>query len=399
MKKQFMLKLRRGKLVEGILKFIFKMFSLLPVKKNSIVFESFLGKQYSDNPKAIYDYIREHHPSYETYWSLSGDNFKQLNDKFNDEAVFLRRFTFQWLYTMARAEYWVTNSRFPLWYPKRKETTYLQTWHGTPLKKLATDMAEVYMPGTTTDVYKRNFVYEAKKWDYLISPNNYSTEIFKRAFQYEGEIVESGYPRNDILINGNQPKNILELKQKMNLPLDKKIILYAPTWRDNKYHSIGKYKLEIQLDLKEMQNRLGEEYIVILRLHYLIAQHIDISNFKEFVYDFSVYQDIAELYLVSDVLITDYSSVFFDYAILKRPILFFVYDLEEYRDELRGFYFDFENEAPGPLVRTTEQLIEEIVKIEKGDFPTNNQDDFFKKFCYLEDGNATKRIVNLLFEQ
>src|SRR5699024_6768720 len=136
--------------------------------------------------------------------------------------------------------------------------------------------------------------------------------------------------------------------------VDKKIILYAPTWRDDDFYSRGNYKFELKLDLEKMQRRLGEEYVVVLRMHYLISSQLDISNFTEFAYDFSDYEDVAELYLVSDILITDYSSVFFDYANLKRPILFFAYDLEKYRDQLRGFYIDIEKELPGPLVKTSE---------------------------------------------
>src|SRR5699024_1481186 len=194
-----------------------------------------------------------------------------------------------------------------------------------------------------------NFLKEARKWDYLISPNAYSTRIFKRAFQFQGSIIESGYPRNDILFRDNHVGTIEKLKVAAHLPLDKKVILYAPTWRDNQFHQVGKYKFNLEMDLNVMKEELGDEYIILLRLHYLVADHIDLSPYGNFVYDFSHYEDINDMYLMSDVLITDYSSVFFDYAILKRPMLFYVYDIEEYRDKLRGFYFDFEEKAPGPL--------------------------------------------------
>src|SRR5699024_9544165 len=116
------------------------------------------------------------------------------------------------------------------------------------------------------------------------------------------------------------------LKRKLNLPLDKKVLLYAPTWRDDEFYSKGNYRFTLQLDLQKMQDELGDEYIILLRMHYVIASQLDIFEFKGFAYDYSDYDDINELYLVSDVLITDYSSVFFDYANLKRPILFYTYD-------------------------------------------------------------------------
>src|SRR5699024_9176499 len=133
---------------------------------------------------------------------------------------------------------------------KSEDNLYLQTWHGTPLKSLAGDMEQVHMPNTTTEKYKKNFYAETQKWDYLVSPNNYSTEIFTNAFWFNNEFLENGYPRNDISYNKNNDRDINHLKSKMNLPLDKKIILYAPTWRDNEFYGKGKYKFNLKLDLE-----------------------------------------------------------------------------------------------------------------------------------------------------
>src|SRR5690606_9640361 len=127
----------------------------------------------------------------------------------------VKRFSIKWLFLMARAEFWVTNSRLPLWIPKSNHTTYVQTWHGTPLKKLAADMEEVHMPGTDIIRYKNNFLKESSKWDYLISPNAYSTEIFKRAFKFNKTVVESGYPRNDFLFRANNKESIHKLKKQV----------------------------------------------------------------------------------------------------------------------------------------------------------------------------------------
>src|SRR5699024_1567020 len=190
-------------------------------------------------------------------------------------------------------------------------------------KKLVFDMDDIYSADPN---YKRNFYEQSRRWDYLSSPNGYSSDIFKRSFLFDKEMLEFGYPRNDILYTRNNAKDIKKLKKKMNIPHDKKVILYAPTWRDDDFIARGKYNFSLKLDLQDMQKRLGDEYIVILRMHYFIANALDIEPFKGFAYDFSTYDDIAELYLISDILITDYSSVFFDYANLKRPILFFTYD-------------------------------------------------------------------------
>ena len=381
-------------MTKKVYKLLFIMIGLLPARKHTIVFESFLGKQFSDNPRAIYEYMKEHYPEYKLYWSVD----PRFIDNFKDKGVnIVPRLSIKWLLIMASAKYWVSNSRMPLWIPKPKHTVYLQTWHGTPLKKLAADMDDVFMPGTNIENYKRNFLKESANWDYLISPNPYSTKIFRRAFAFKKEMIESGYPRNDFLYNANNEKEILALKKKYQIPTDKKVILYAPTWRDDQYFEKGKYKFDLKLDLKQMQEQLGDQYIVLLRLHYLIANHIDVSEYKGFAFDFSHHEDIRELYMVSDLLITDYSSVFFDYANLKRPMIFFVYDIEDYRDRLRGFYFDFEEKAPGPLVKTTEEVIEEINKLEKNKRLPRNFDEFYETFCSWEDGNATKRVVETVW--
>lgn len=374
----------------------FKMAGYLPVKKNLVMFESFLGKQYSCNPRAIYEYLKENRPDLELVWSVDGRSISKFE---NADIPYAKRFSIKWLFKMARARYWVTNSRMPLWIPKAKHTVYFQTWHGTPLKRLAADMDEVHMPGTNTKKYKANFHKESSKWDYLLSPNAYSTEIFRRAFNFQKEVVEVGYPRNDVLYTKNNPDDIKDLKEKLQLPQDKKVILYAPTWRDDQFYGKGRYKFDLELDLLQLKDKFGEDYVIVLRMHYLVAENFDLSPYEGFVFDFSYHGDINELYLVSDIMITDYSSVFFDYANLKRPMLFFVYDIDSYRDKLRGFYFDFETYAPGPLVKTTDEVISAIEKIESDGFEIQSEifDDFYERFCYLESGQSSHKAVQKVF--
>jgi len=363
--KKRLIKIRRSKYVKKILKSMFLAATKLPVRKNTIIFESFSGKQYSDNPKALYLYTKLNYPDYKLYWSFDRNH----KHKFQDENLdILSRFSLKWILTMARSEYWITNSRLPLWIPKPKHTNYIQTWHGTPLKKLGADINEVHMPGTNTTKYKENFLKEASKWDYLISPNRYSTKIYKKAFDFNQTMIEGGYPRNDVLYTKNNKTEVNKIKSKLDIPIDKKVILYAPTWRDNDYYSIGKYKFSLQLDLDKLRHEFEGEFIILLRMHYLVAEKFDLSLYKDFVHDFSAYSDISDLYLISDVLITDYSSVFFDYANLRKPILFFTYDLKKYRDELRGFYFNFEEQAPGPLLKNTNDIITYLKLIQNGDY-------------------------------
>ncbi|MBM0066069.1 CDP-glycerol glycerophosphotransferase family protein [Alkalicoccobacillus gibsonii] len=366
--------------------------SFLPAQKKVVMFESFSGKQYSCNPKAIYEYMVEHNKNYDLLWSVN----KQNKALFDEAGIpYVERFSLKWFVKMSRAGFWVTNSRMPSWILKPAHTTYIQTWHGTPLKRLVADMEEVHMPGTDRESYIKGFHEEAKNWDFLLSPNKYSTDIFKRAFQYQGEVVEVGYPRNDDLIKRNNNKDINDLKQKYNLPKDKKVILYAPTWRDHEYYKPGKYKFKLQLDLNVMKQELGDEYVIILRMHSFVSESFDLKAHSDFVFDFSSGVDITDLYLMSDVLITDYSSVFFDFALLKRPIIFYTYDIELYRGKIRGFYFNLEKEAPGPIAMNTQQV---ILEIKKGDYvPHPNLQPFTERFCYLDKGCSAKETVERIF--
>ena len=352
-------------------------FTKKQVNERKVVFESFLGKNYSDSPKYIYEYLLNSQKDYQYIWI-----FNETGKDIPGNPKQVKRFSLAYYYHLATAKYWVSNARLPLHLKKREETVYLQTWHGTPLKKLANDMDEVSMPGTTTVKYKRNFTKEASNWDYLVSPNAYSTEIFKRAFQFKNEMLNVGYPRNDLLYTHNNEQHIVALKEKLHMPSNKKVILYAPTWRDDEFYEKGKYKFNLQLDLMKMKELLGDEYVVALRLHYLIAENISTEGLEGFAYNLSDYDDISELYLISDILITDYSSVFFDFANLKRPILFFTYDLEKYRDTLRGFYINMETEVPGPLLKTTDDIIESIQNINQIEEQYRDKyDTFYGRFC------------------
>ena len=384
------------RLLKKAYKCCFRLARFLPVNKRLIIFESYHGNQYSCNPRAIYEYLMDNHPEdYEMYWSVN----KKHNKKFIGLNIpYVNRFSLRWLFLLSRARYWVINTRMPLWIKKPRHTIFLQTWHGTPLKKLALDIEEVHMPGTDTEKYKQNFLKESRNWDYLISPNQYSTKIFKSAFDFQKKILETGYPRNDYLMKEYPQKTVTKLKETLGIPKHKKVILYAPTWRDDEYYEKGKYKFELKLNLEKLYKELGNEYVIVLRMHYLVVDSFQLPQYKGFIYDLSEYEDIRELYLISDILITDYSSVFFDYLCLLRPVIFFTYDLEKYRDKLRGFYFDFENEAPGPLVKNTDELLKIIRQLNLSKFkPSDSYLQLHQKICDLEGNESTKKVVNEVF--
>jgi CDP-glycerol glycerophosphotransferase len=382
-------KIRKNKRVFGYYLY-FNYFLKLPIKNNVVLLESFFGKSYSDSPKYIYEYLNKTYPGkYKYVWVMN------KKSKIPHQSTKVKRFSIRYMYYLARSRYFVYNGRQPEWVRKRENTTFLQTWHGTPLKKLVFDQESV---SSASPLYKQQFYNQSRIWDYLVSDNQFSTETFKRAFKFDNEIIESGYPRNDILYSPNKEQLINHIKSNLNIDKTKKVILYAPTWRDDEYYGPGQYKFALKMDLHRMKESLGNEYVLLLRTHYFIADALDVTGLEDFAVNVSKYDDISELYLISDILITDYSSVFFDYANLKRPILFYTYDLEKYRDMLRGFYLDIENEVPGPLLLTDHEVIDAIKNIDDIEYEYRDKYKlFYDRFCNLDDGNASKRIVERVF--
>lgn len=375
-----------------IKEFVYKhIYAEKPLREDVVLLESFFGKSYSDSPKYIFEKLNEMYPGkYKYVWIID----KKTSLPYPAKQI--KRFSFNYFKYLAQSKYIVFNSRQPKFFIKRKGNVFLETWHGTPLKKLVFDMEEVV---SASPMYKKTFYIQSRSWDYLVAANEFSAEVFKRAFVFDKPMLKYGYPRNDILHADNKEEIAAQIKEKTGIPRDKKVILYAPTWRDDEYYESGKYKFDLKLDLKYMREKLSDEYVVILRTHYFIADNIDTAGLENFVFNLSKYDDIAELYLISDILITDYSSVFFDYANLKRPMLFFTYDLDKYRDVLRGFYIDMEKELPGPLLFTTEEIVNAVLNITS----VSNEyagiyDEFYERFCGWEDGHASENCIKAVFK-
>ncbi|HET7627071.1 MAG TPA: CDP-glycerol glycerophosphotransferase family protein [Bacillales bacterium] len=369
---------------EIIRKVGYPLFRWLPMNKKKVVFESYWGRSYSCNPRAIYEYLQQQESDYRCIWVLNNENVP-----INGSGVPVRKNSWKYYYHLATAKYFINNANFPDFYEKRKKAVEVQTLHGTFLKTMGLDV-----PGEAdTPEKRRKFLRRCSRWDYLTSPSRYMTDLVKRCYLYENEVLECGFPRNDVLKQKHSESAEAAIRERLGLPENKRVILYAPTWR-------VRNRFQLQLDLDRMQERLGEDYVVLLRLHYFVSNALDLSDYRGFAYNVSSYGDIQELYLIADMLVTDYSSVMFDYANLNRPMFFFTYDLEYYRDQLRGFYMDLEKEAPGPLVKTTEALIDSIEDIRKYKLEYGERLRKFRaKYCQFETGKASEYVVRKVFDQ
>lgn len=368
------------------------------VDDKTIFFESFGGASASCSPKAIYNYLIENkdYKDYKFIWAFKNTKKDHLIKK-NKNLIIVKSKSKDYYKYLSKSKYWIVNSLLDLSVIKKKNQIYVQCWHGTPLKKLRCDITVTgSVLNTKEEVIKRNNL-DVAKIDYFISPSKYSTEKFTSAFNLknlnkENIIIEKGYPRNDKLINYTQ-NDIKDIKEKLNIKTNKKIILYAPTFRDDEHKSGLGYTYKLNIDFDKLKKELGKDYIILFRAHYFIANSFDFNKYKDFVYNVSDYDDINDLYIISDLLITDYSSVFFDYAILKRPILFYMYDYKNYKTKLRDFYLDLK-ELPGPIIEKQEDLIKDIKQIDK---VFNKYKEYYqtfnKKFNPYEDGKSSIRVV------
>ena len=367
-----------------------------------MIFGCFNGKSYCDSPKAMYKYMLtdDRFKEFNFIWVFKDpDKHKYLEKSKNTKVIYSKGR--QYYKAMAKAKYWIFNYKIPDYIYPKKNQIFVQCWHGTPLKRLGCDLQHFDNALNTLEGMKKRYKKETEKFSYFLSPSEFATEKFISIWNMkevgkEKCVVELGYPRNDFLYNYNND-DIKRIKETLGISnINKKILLYAPTYRDNQHTSGVGYTYKTEVDFNKLKEQLEDKYIILFRSHWLIANSFDFEKYKGFVYNVSDHDDINELYVISDLLITDYSSVFFDYANLKRPILFYMYDLEEYRDDIRGFYLDLK-ELPGPIIRTEEELISKLRELNNSDFYDEKYKKFNQIFNYLDDGKAAKRVVNKIF--
>jgi CDP-glycerol glycerophosphotransferase len=372
-----------------------EVFSRLPVKKRTVVFESHLGKQYSDSPRALYEEMRRQGLDFEAIWSYSGSP-----KEFPKDATLVKRWSLPYLKALAQAEFWVDNQSYPLKLTKRPETTYVQTWHGSALKKMGFDQPSLK---ATTRGQQAEQQRSLDRFDRFLIRSEHDVRTLAKAFRLqEKTLLRVGYPRNDALVRARQKEESLghrersALAAKLGIPDDKTVLLYAPTFRK----AGGRHgRFELPFDVERFADEFGDRYVLLVRSHYL--NHVVLPpTVQGRVIDVSAHHDVTPLLELADALVTDYSSVMFDYALLDRPLVFFTYDYDEYVHEGRGTYFDLLAHAPGPVVRTEDDFREAIKSLDTQalEYATARQ-EFVAKFGEFDRGDAAQSIVNQFFAQ
>ena len=282
----------RGKFNQGIARKVhYRVARRLPLT-DTVFFEAWKGRQYSDSPRAVFEELVRRRDPRRMVWAVE-DHGVETPDGVETVVSGSRAY----YRALGRARWVVSNDSMPKHYAKRDGSRYGQTWHGTPLKRIGFDIENLQMANQN---YLKQFTKEVAKWDALVSPNAYSTEIFRRAFRYDGPVLEIGYPRNDVFHHPEEREaRTAVVRRRLGIEEGRRVILYAPTWRDNEYDKSGRYQFSMKLDLERMYRRFGEDSVLLIRGHQLVASSVDTSMFGGFARNVSHYPDISDLYLVA----------------------------------------------------------------------------------------------------
>jgi CDP-glycerol glycerophosphotransferase len=349
------------------------------------VYNSFEGR-YSDSPRVLFEALSARLPGAGHVW---------LADPAHEHAFprtvdTVRYGSPESVAALEAADVVVANTHTDVEWRKRPSAVYLQLWHGTPLKRIHWDV--LWAPPGRLERLSR----DVARWDCLVSPNRASTPFLRQAFRFGGEVIETGYPRNDVLLAPERDAIRARLRRELGIADGTTAVLYTPTWRDDVVFAEGGRAFTLHLDPGAVADQLGGDHCLLLRLHYMLTGRLEAMRHPA-VRDVSGHPDVSELYLAADVLVTDYSSTMFDFAVTGKPMLFYAPDLAEYQGRLRGFYFDLVPQAPGPVVETARELVaalRDLPAVRRG--YEDRYAAFRDTFCHLEDGRATERVLERL---
>jgi CDP-glycerol glycerophosphotransferase len=359
--------------------------------EDAVLFRTYFGESATCNALAIHNELRSRVPHMRLYWTVKDSS---VNVPAGGIPVIAN--SRRWFELLSTAKYIVDNMHQPAFFHKRPGQVLLATFHGYPFKMAGVPFWE------DTRVRRRDiesYLERQQQWDFLLSPAPYATPILARVFPTPAQILEVGYPRNDIFLEANRNKLRENARDALGIPPGKTVVLYAPTFRD--YLSTDGFRAPIVnfMDLQQASERLGDEYVFLVRGHAFNARtktRFEPNN--QLIIDVTDYPEITELCLASDVAILDYSSLRFDYALTENPMIFLVPDLDRYKDS-RGWLVPFEDTAPGPLVRDTEEVVTWLQQLPQlAERFAEDRARFIRQYMPLEDGCASKRLVDVVFK-
>lgn len=356
---------------------------LIPITPKKILFLSYYGNQYGCSPKYLSEYITQHHKDWKVVWAFTQPN------KYNIPNISkVRYLSFRYFYELCTSKVIVTNYRMTDLFRKRKSQVYIQTWHSSLRLKMIEKDAEATLPSHYVEMAKK----DSENINWLLSGCEYSTSIFKRCFWYNGQILPTGTPRNDLLFNDDHSLK-QQIFKKLEISENTNIVLYAPTFR--KGDSLEYYNIQYKQLIQSLEKYKEGGWIVLVRLHpHLRNLSQSLLKGEANVLDATDYDDIQELLYIADMVISDYSSLIFDFAMTLRPCLLYVPDLVEYTSKDRALYFNIK-ELPFPISLNNKELFEQIENLNLEEYK-KNVNTFLASIGSYETGNACEKICNHL---
>lgn len=357
------------------------------VDNQLILFNSYGGKKYDDSPKVIYEAMKadQRFSNYRMVWALQNPTTTCVPQ----ETQVVKADTFQYFVTALKARVWVTNSSIERGLNFKKEKTFcLNTWHGTAIKVMG------------IDVKANNKSFRSKNnvtADIMLTQGQYDIDVFSHAFELPlTSFRMTGLPRNDELANYTQADRN-RIREKLGISLNKQIVLYAPTFREFKKGCNQEIIFDVPMNLQRWQDVLSDQFVILFRAHYEVARHMKVEGYSAFM-DMSGYPDLNELMIVSDALISDYSSIYFDYAVTHKPMYCFAYDYDEYMSN-RGMYLNLKEALPCAIHRDEEGLLKELLRLKNDENEKRQETEQFQKKYVMVYGNAAAQCCDLLVEK
>lgn len=351
-------------------------------------FQSYAGQSATDSPLALYSVLREKRPDLKVYWGIA-DHSQRVPDGAIPVLIRSR----EYYAALATAKYVVSNIDFERWFVRREGQYVLQTYHGCPSKTMGIGLWQEkrFTPRRIEQQLGRT----SYLWDALLSPTPEMNRYYRDAFRYRGTILDRGYPRDDVLRSPAAHEIRADVRERLGIDPEQTAVLYAPTWRDDVATGYRSAPLTSDLDLAAAAERLGDGFVFLLRGHRF---HGSVDARSGRAIDVSGYPEINDLILASDAAVLDYSSLRFDYAVTRKPMIFHVPDLDAYTGGVRGFLYDFEPTAPGPFVDNTDGVISELRRLDEvAARYAETYDAFNATYSRWQDGHAAERVVDAFF--
>ncbi len=363
-----------------------------PLRSDAVYLQSYNGASATDSQIAIYRELRRRHPDWTLFWGIH-----DRSSWVPDDAIAVVINSREWYDALETCKYLVNNIDFDRWFTPREGQQFLQTFHGYPAKSMGIRLweAKSFTPRRIAAELSRT----SDDWDLILTPTPEMDEHYRREYRYTGAIHSAGYPRDDQLLSPEADNMRDATRRRLGIGPGQTVVLYAPTWRDDLATNYRSAEMSDHIDLEDASAALGPEFVFLMRGHRFHGLIEGRAAGTARLIDVTHYPEINDLILASDAAVLDYSSLRFDFALTRRPMIFLVPDLATYTGSVRGFLYDFASSAPGPLLDTPKQVVaalRDLTKVQQ-DFAAAYE-KFHQTYNYLQDGQAAQRVVSAFFD-